>query len=120
MVQASLVAALERSGHWGGVFAAPARVPAELMLDVELRHFEAFTPANDAAPTVHVQLQDNLIDTRRGARVSSFVSEARVQAGDARRGAVIEAFERANAQVVADVAARVGAAAATLPAAAAR
>ncbi len=36
MLQQNLVAALARSGRFAGVFAAPARVPSELMLDIEI------------------------------------------------------------------------------------
>ena len=114
MLQQNLVAALEASGRYAGVVAAPARLPAELMLDVELRHFEATAAPGSDAPIVHVQVQASLIDLRRAQRVTSIVSEARVAAGTNRRGAIVQAFERANAQVVNDVATRVGAAAGQL------
>jgi ABC-type uncharacterized transport system auxiliary subunit len=100
------------------VFAAPARVPAELLLDVELRHFEAVEGAAGAAPTVHVQVQASLVDSRRAARLVSFVSEAQVAATEPRRAAIVAAFERANAQVIADVVQRVATAAAAVPVAA--
>lgn len=116
MLQQNLVAALEASGRFAGVVAAPARLPAELMLDVELRHFEATAAAADAAPVVHVQVQASLVDARRAQRVTSFVSEARVTAAANRRDAIVQAFERANAQVVGDVVTRIGAAAEQLQA----
>ena len=117
MLQQNLVAALESSGRFAGVFAAPARVPAELLLDVELRHFEAVATEAGATPVAHVQLQVSLVDSRRVVRVTSFVSEARVPAAHNRRGAIVAAFERASAQVVADVVERIGRAAAGLEAA---
>jgi ABC-type uncharacterized transport system auxiliary subunit len=49
-------------------------------------------------------------------RVTSFVAEAAVPASDNRLGAVVAAFERANAQVVQDISVRVQAAVAALPA----
>jgi cholesterol transport system auxiliary component len=115
MLQQNLVAALARSGRFAGVFAAPARVPSELMLDVELRRFEADATAG-GAPVVHVALQASLVDARRGKRVASFTSEAAVAADGSRRAAIIAAFDRATAQVVDDVVARVGAAVAAVPA----
>jgi cholesterol transport system auxiliary component len=115
MLQQALVAALFGSGRFDGVFAAPTRVPAELLLDVELRRFEADTSAA-GAPVVHVQVQASLIDGRRAGRVTSFLSDASVSASANRRADIIDAFDKANAQVVADVVARVGAATATLPA----
>jgi cholesterol transport system auxiliary component len=119
MLQQNLVGALAAGGMFAAVYAAPARAPAELLLDVELRRFEAVSPGSDAsagpAPVVHVQAQASLVDTRRGVRVTSFVSEAAVPASDNRLGAVVAAFERANAQVVQDISARVQAAGAALP-----
>ena len=122
MLQENLVSALAATAQFGGgVMTAPARTPAELLLDVELRRFEAVTAGADAAdsgaaPVVHVQVQVSLVDSRRAARVTSFVSEAAVPASENRLSAVIAAFDRANAQVVNDISARVQAAAAALPA----
>ena len=121
MVQQQLVSALAATGQFGGgVFAAPARVPAELLLDVELRRFESVTASanaasSSAAPVVHVQVQASLIDTRRSVRVTSFVAAAAVPATENRLAAVIAAFERANAQVMGEVGAKVQAAAVSLP-----
>ena len=120
MLQQNLVAALESSGAFAGVFAAPARVPSELMLDVELRHFEAVADLKGATPEVFVQLQASLVDVRRAMRLASFVSEARVAAGANRRDAIVAAFEEASARVVTDVVARTRAAAATAAPAQAR
>ena len=114
MLQQNLVAMLTRSGQYAAVFAAPGRVPAELLLDIELRRFEADL-ANAAAPVVHVQVQASLVDNRRAGRVASFVSDAAVTAQANRRADIIAAFDRASAQVLGDVVARVTAATASLP-----
>ena len=122
MLQQNLVGALAATAQFGGgVMTAPARMPTELLLDVELRRFEVVATGPDAAssgaaPVVHVQVQASLLDQRRAARVTSFVSEAAVPASENRLSAVIAAFDRANAQVVNDIAARVQAAATALPA----
>jgi cholesterol transport system auxiliary component len=121
MLQQNLVSALAATAQFGGgVLSAPARVPTELLLDVELRRFEVVTAGADAAfsgaaPVVHVQVQASLVDSRRAARITSFVSEAAVPAPENRLSAVVAAFDRASAQVVGDIAARVQAAAAALP-----
>jgi cholesterol transport system auxiliary component len=121
MVQEQMVATLAATGQFGGgVFAAPARVPTELLLDVELRRFEVVTAAANAAsaaaaPVVHVQVQASLVDSRRGVRVTSFVSEAAVPAAENRLAAVIAAFEQASAQVLGEIGTHVQAAAASLP-----
>jgi cholesterol transport system auxiliary component len=122
MLQQNLVGALAASAQFGGgVMTAPARVPAELLLDVELRRFEAVMAGADAtapgaAPTIYVQVQVSLVDSRRAERVTSFVSEAAVPASENRLSAVVAAFESASAQVVGDISARLQAAAAALPA----
>jgi cholesterol transport system auxiliary component len=122
MLQQNLVGALAATAQFGGgVMTAPARMPTELLLDVELRRFEVVTTgtgaeSSGAAPVAQVQVQASLVDLRRTARVTSFISEAAVPASENRLSAVIAAFDRANAQVVNDIAARVQAAAAALPA----
>lgn len=122
MLQQNLVSALAATAQFGGgVMTAPARMPTELLLDVELRRFEVVTAGADAAssgaaPVVQVQVQASLVDLRRTVRVTSFISEAAVPASENRLSAVIAAFDRANAQVVSDIAARVQSAAAALPA----
>jgi cholesterol transport system auxiliary component len=113
MVQQTLASALSDSGSFAGVFAAPARAPAELLLDLELRRFEAEQRGNASAPVVHVELQGALVDSRVGRRVASFVSRASVPATENRLAAVVDAFDRATAQAVSDVVTRVQQAAAT-------
>ncbi len=117
MLQQALVDALARDGGFAAVLAAPARVPAELLLDVELRRFEAVA-GSSGGPTVHVQLQASLVDTRRSVRVASFPCVASAAAAENRVDAVIDAFARASATAVEEVARRVGEAAATIPTAA--
>lgn len=107
MLQQTLVAALTADGHFEAVLAAPAHIPAELLLDVELRRFEAVVPGAGSAPVAHVQVQANLVDSRRAERVSSFLSEASAPASENRMSAVVDAFNAATAQVVQDVVQRV-------------
>jgi cholesterol transport system auxiliary component len=122
MLQHALVDSLTADGRFDAVLAAPARVPAEMMLDLELRRFESVTTGSGSVPVVHVQMQANLVDTRRSVRIASFVSEATARASENRLSAVIDAFEAASAAVIADVVQRVRAASAEVtiaPAAAA-
>jgi cholesterol transport system auxiliary component len=114
MLQQNLVAALTASGRFAGVYTSPSRVPAELLLDVELRRFEVDTAAA-GPPVAHVQMQASLVDSRHAGRVASFVSDASAGASANRRADIIDAFDRASAQVIKDVVARVGAASAELP-----
>ncbi len=116
MVQQALVTALAASGRYAGVFAAPSRSPAELMLDIELRQFEAVAPSPTAAPAVQVQLQASLVDARRATRVDSFVADAQVAASENSRAAIMAAFETATQQVVAETVRRIDQAATKVPA----
>jgi cholesterol transport system auxiliary component len=107
MVQQTLVDALTSDGHFEAVLAAPAFVPAELLLDVELRRFEAVAAGVESAPVAHVQVQASLVDSRRAVRVASFLSEASATASDNRMGAVVAAFDAATAKVVQEIVQRV-------------
>jgi cholesterol transport system auxiliary component len=112
MVQQLLVGALAADGGFAVAVAAPSRVPTDLLLDVELRHFEAVYAAADAPPRVRVGLQVNLVDTRRGVRIASFESNAEAAAERNDRRAVVAAFEQASSEAVRDAAVRVREAAA--------
>lgn len=107
MVQQLLVSALGADGGFATAVAAPSRVPTDLLVDVELRHFEAVYGDVDSAPRVRVELHANLVDPRKGARVASFDSSFEVAAARNDRRAVIAAFEQATDQAVQDVATRV-------------
>ncbi len=106
MVQQLLVDTLMAEGRFATAVAAPSRVPTELLLEVELRHFEAVYASVGEPPRVLVELQANLVDVRRGARVASFGSRAEATAAGNDRTAVIAAFEDATARAAQDAASR--------------
>lgn len=107
MLQGLLVQAIDADGRFEAVVAAPSRVPADRLLDVELRRFEAAYGTKAGAPRVRVELQASLVDLRRGLRVASFAAASEVDAAGDDRGAVIAAFDRATADAVRHVVARV-------------
>ena len=115
MIQQFLVGALTAEAHFATAVAAPSRVPADLLLDVELGRFEATYSNVDAPPTVVVEFGVNLVDARRGLRVASFRSAASVAAARNDRAAVVAAFEQATEQAVRDAVARIAAAATPKP-----
>ena len=90
-------------------------MPADLLLDVEIRRFEAAYASVDAPPTIEVEIVVNLVDSRRGLRLASFHSGATVAAVRNDRAAVVAAFGQAADQAVGDAAMRVAAAATTQP-----
>ena len=100
MLQALVVRVLQSDGRYEVVVAAPNRVPADLLLDLELRRFEAVYAAGGATPSVRVELQATLVDPRRVRRVSSTVATSEVAAADNRRDAVLDAYQRATADAV--------------------
>lgn len=103
MLQQQLVRALAADGRFEAVVAVPSRVPAELLLDVELRRFEAFYTTSDGAPQVRVELQVSVVDPRQARRLASFAAAASVTAQQNGRAAVIAAFERATAETLRSV-----------------
>ena len=112
MVQQLLVDTLIAGGRFATAVAAPSRVPTDLLLEVELRHFEAVYASVGEPPRILVELQANLVDVRRGARVASFESRAEATAARNDRTAVVAAFQDATARAAQDAALRAGEAAA--------
>lgn len=100
MLQQQLVRALAADGRFAAVVATPSRVPADLLLDVELRRFEAVYATGGGAPVVRVEMQVSLLDPRKAQRISSAVVATSAAAGDNRRAAVMTAFERATAEAM--------------------
>jgi ABC-type uncharacterized transport system auxiliary subunit len=112
MVQQLLVDTLMAEGRFATAVAAPSRVPTDLLLEVELRRFEAVYASVGEPPRILVQLQANLVDVRRGTRVASFDSRAEATATRNDRAAVVAAFDDAALRATRDAALRAGEAAA--------
>ncbi len=108
MLQSLLVGALQSAGRFDPVVAAPSRVPADLLLDVELRSFEARYPAA-GPPVVRVEVQFTLVDARRGQRLASLLASGEAAAAQDRRAEVLAAFESATAEVIGEAASWLGA-----------
>jgi cholesterol transport system auxiliary component len=100
MLQQQLVRAFTADGRFDAVVAAPSRVPADLLLDVELRRFEAVYASAGAPPEVRVELQVSLVDTRQVRRLLSFTATGTAPADANGRAAVVAAFERATNEAV--------------------
>jgi cholesterol transport system auxiliary component len=113
MLQQQLVRALAADGRFEAVVATPSRVPADLLLDVELRRFEAVYAADGSAPVVRVEMQVSLVDPRKARRLASFVVAASSPADENRLAPVVAAFDRATAEAVRSAVDQVRAAAVT-------
>lgn len=112
MLQQLLVRALASDGRFEAVTAAPSRVPADLLLDVELRRFEAVYAVAGGAPEVRVEMQVSLVDARRATRLASVVVATSAVAAANRRPQVIAAFDGATAEAIRDAVGQVRRAAA--------
>jgi cholesterol transport system auxiliary component len=100
MLQALVVRVLQSDGRYEVVLATPSRAPTDVLLDLELRRFEAVYAAADVAPSVRVEIQATLVDPPRARRVSSIVASSEVAATGNRRDAVLDAYQRATAESV--------------------
>ena len=98
MLQQQLVRALAADGRFAAVVAAPSRVPVDLLLDVELRRFEATYTAAGTAPEIRVEMQVSVVDPRQARRVASFTAAGSEVAKDNLRAPVIAAFEQAASE----------------------
>lgn len=107
MLQQLLVEALVADGRFATAVAAPSRVPAEFLLDVELREFAAFYDTADAQPQARVRWQATLIDARSGARIASFQAGGTAVAAANRRDALIAAFQQATQVAVSETVSRI-------------
>lgn len=107
MLQRMLVDAFAGDGAFAVTVAAPSRVPAEYLLDVELREFSAVYAQAGAAPEVRVQWQATLVDTKRGTRAGSVLATAQVAATSNRREAIVAAFQQATDRAVTDTVAAI-------------
>lgn len=93
-------------GELATVVDSRSAFPAEWLLQVRIRRFDAEYASTGAAPRVVVALDCTL--GRRADRevVAAFSAEGSAQASDNRLGAVVAAFESAANAALADVAAR--------------
>jgi cholesterol transport system auxiliary component len=106
VVQSMLVSSFNDQGLFRSVTAEQARVAADYMLDVEVRHFESDYSNSGAngAPEAHVTIIGRLIRVTDRKLVTTVTSDARVAATAERMAAVTQAFEAAAQKVSLDLA----------------
>lgn len=99
MLRAAAIEALGASGKFRVVAADTASFAADEVLQLEVKDFQAEQGAG-AAPVVHVRIAATL--ARRASRelVASVGAEASLPAGENRMGPVVEAFRRATAEAL--------------------
>jgi len=102
-----IVRSVAADGRFATVVATPSRVPADLLLDVELRRFEAVYGTASEVPRVIVEMQVTLIDNRRARSLVSFVQSASATAAANGQVAVLAAFEQATAEALVSITTRI-------------
>lgn len=107
MLQQLLVQAFTADGRFAATVASPSRVPTDLLLDVELRRFEAVYSSADGPPRVRVELQATLVDSRKGTRLASFLAASEAVAGRNRQQEVVAAFGLASNEALQTIVTRV-------------
>ena len=106
MLQMLVIDALRASNRFAMVESDTGPFPAEYVLSLELRHFEA-EYTTSGPPMVHVALDASL--GRRGKRdiIVSCSADAQVNADADRMQAVVAAFEQATGDALSQLAARI-------------
>ncbi len=95
LIEALAVQTLRASGAWASVEDSASPFPADYLLQIHLRRFEADYTAGGAAPVTHVVL-DCIVGRRQGREVLATFSVAGSAAASANRLAeVVAAFEQA-------------------------
>lgn len=96
LVEALATDTLRGSGEWQSIEDSGSPFPAQYLLQISVRRFDADYTRGGSAPTVEVVL-DCTLGARTGRElVASFVAEGSAQASGDRMSEVVDAFARAS------------------------
>jgi cholesterol transport system auxiliary component len=96
VIETLTVETLSASGAWAAVVDSTSPFPADYLLQVAVRRFDADYTGGGAAPVVHVTF-DCIIGRREGREViETFVASASTPAAANRLGEVVSAFQQAT------------------------
>lgn len=99
LVQSALVDSFADHGHFRAVVRPTDGLGADLLLRLDLRHFEAAYAEDAKTPTVVVELQATLVDQRTHQVIGSRRFRAEQAAEREKLPAVVPAFEAALGEV---------------------
>jgi cholesterol transport system auxiliary component len=92
---------LRASGEWSSVEDAESPFPADYLLQISIRHFEAdYGDGSDAPPTVHVTLDCTLGAEDARSIAASFAASGSAVASANRLSEVVAAFQQATDQAL--------------------
>lgn len=103
VVQTALIQAFESGNRVGGVGRDTEGLKSDYLLQTDIRDFQAEYDVVDQAPRVVVRLSVKLIVARGRAIAVAFPAEGRAQAGANNVPAIVDAFNQALSQALAQV-----------------
>src|SRR5579863_2827063 len=111
LIESLAVQTLRASGDWSSVESSGSPFPADYLLQIALRRFEADYTGGGTAPVIHVVL-DCIVGRREGRDViATFVASGEANAAANRVSAVVGAFQQAPDAAVGSLAQQVAQAA---------
>jgi len=103
LLQSLLVQAFETSGCIRGVGRESEGIRGDVVLETEIRSFQANYQDETGAPDIVVAIAGRLLTSGRGQVVGTFVTSYDVRASQNSVPAVVEAFDKATGQSLEDV-----------------
>lgn len=103
VMQSLLLGSLQNRGRFRSVVSGDSSIGADIMLDLELRDFQAEYGSAGDAPTVRVTVVAGVIDVTQRRLLAVVPATATVAAADDRLTAVVAAFESAAHTVAAEL-----------------
>lgn len=104
LIESLATQALRAAGGWSSVAAAESPFPADYLLQISIRRFDAdYSAGIEAPPTVHVTFDCTLGAEEGRTVVASFVAEGSATAGVNKLTEVVAAFQQATDQALASL-----------------
>lgn len=107
VIEALTVDTLRAAGAWSSVQDSASPFPADYLLQITVRRFDA-DYSGGAAPEVHVVLDCSIGRREGGAVIASFVAQGTATAGGDRMREVVTAFEQATGAALASLSQQAG------------
>lgn len=104
LIESLATQALRAAGEWSSVAAADSPFPADYLLQISIRRFDAdYSAGIEAPPTVQVTFDCTLGAEEGRTVVASFVAEGSATAGANKLTEVVAAFQQATDQALASL-----------------
>jgi len=101
LIESLATQTLRAAGEWRSVADAESPFPADYLLQISIRRFDAdYSAGTDAPPTVHVTLDCTLGAEAGRTVIASFVAEGTAAAGANKLSEVVAAFQTATDQAL--------------------